>query len=454
MSLLQSFTDFITRQQLFTKADRLLLAVSGGVDSVVLCELCRQAGYDFAIAHCNFRLRGEESERDEKFVQTLGQRYKAEVWLQQFDTAAYARENKFSVEEAARKLRYTWFAALLAENKATVLVTAHHADDAVETLLMNFFRGTGLRGLHGIPVRQPQLVRPLLFARREAIEAFAREQQLTWVEDSTNAGNEYTRNYFRNELIPGLQKVFPAVKENLLQNIARFSEAAMIYQAAMDEIRKKLLVPRGREWHIPVLKLQKTRPLHTVLFEIIRDFGFTAAQTAEVAALLNSESGRYVNSATHRVLRNRKWLIIGERAAPDESVILIENMEEPVRFAGGTVTGELRDMDAGAPAPLSTSADCAQLDAAAICFPLQLRRWKAGDYFYPLGMRKKKKISRLLTDMKLSLNEKEKVWVIESARKIIWVAGIRIDDRFKITGATRRMLKLQLIRNADAESAR
>lgn len=445
MPLLKPFNEFIKTKQLFTPSTPLLLAVSGGVDSVVLTELCRQSGFMFSIAHCNFRLRGAESERDEAFVTELAARLQVQLFLKKFDTESHAKEAGLSIEEAARNLRYNWFAELAAAaGKDTLIVTAHHADDTIETLLMNFFRGTGIRGLHGIPVKQGRIVRPLLFARREEIEAFAAAEQLAYVTDSSNAANEFTRNFFRNRLIPELVRVYPSVKDNLLRNVERFAEAEELYTQSVNLHRKKLVEIKGNEFHIPVLKLQKTRPLLTILHELLRDFGFTSHQTPEVAALLESETGRYVCSSTHRVLRNRKWLIISPLQSAEESIILIEEGAAPIRFQAGMLSVEQADAGKDMQEKLSASPALAQLDAAGIRFPLILRKWKAGDYFYPLGMGKKKKISRFLTDEKLSLNEKQNTWVLESDRRIIWVIGRRIDDRFKISSKTKRIIKLRL----------
>ena len=241
MSLLKDFIRNIEQQKLFQKNDALLLAVSGGADSVALCELCFQAGFHFEIAHCNFQLRGEESERDEKFVVDLAEKYWTKVFVKKFETEKYAEENKISIQVAARQLRYQWFDELLQINEEnqqaftknpTFLLTAHHANDNIETLLMNFMKGTGIKGLQGILPKQEKIIRPLLFAKKEEILTFLQENNLEFVEDSSNASDKYTRNYFRNQLIPSIQKVFPKVEENLIKNIERFREAEVLYQAS------------------------------------------------------------------------------------------------------------------------------------------------------------------------------------------------------------------------------
>ena len=471
MNLLLKFQQYIKQQNLFQLKDKLLLAVSGGVDSVVLCELCKQAGYNFTIAHCNFQLRGAESERDEIFVRSLSNKYDVEVLVKKFDTEKYAAENKLSIQVAARELRYNWFQELTGNRQLAIgnkqlaidtaqtqgrnategsgcplpiahcLLTAHHANDNIETLLMNFFKGTGITGLHGILPKQGNIIRPLLFAKKEELAAFAAEHKLDFVEDSSNASDKYTRNYFRNELIPGLQKVFPQVEENLLHNIDRFREIEMLYQQSINQHKKNLLEQKGNEIHIPVLKLLKTKPLNTIVYEIINDYGFTSHQTEEVIGLLKSESGKYVQSATHRVIKNRNWLIIAPNQSTEAHHILIEKKDKQVKFEQGAIELESRSTVNGQP---STNNLVAQLNAAEITFPLLLRKWKKGDYFYPLGMQKKKKLSRFFGDLKLSLTQKEKTWVIEMDKKIIWVIGLRIDDRFKITEKTKNILQISL----------
>jgi tRNA(Ile)-lysidine synthase len=464
MSLLEKFKEYIKQQNLFQSKDKLLLAVSGGVDSVVLCELCKQAGYDFMIAHCNFQLRGEESERDGAFVKQLAEKYEVEVLVKKFDTQKYADENKLSIQVAARELRYSWFAELLQKIKTDFnlevqnspfrgapvgertqfrgfLLTAHHANDNIETLLMNFFKGTGINGLHGILPKQGNIIRPLLFAKKEQLSEFAVANNLNFVEDSSNASDKYTRNYFRNQLIPDLQKVFPQAEENLLNNIERFREIETLYQQSVQLNTKKLLEKKGNEIHIPVLKLLKTAALNTIVYEIIKDYGFTAHQTDEVVGLLKSDTGKYISSATHRIIKNRNWLIIAPNKTTEAENIFIEEDDRLVVFQQGQISLELFTTQNLKP---QTQNHIAQLNAANIKFPLLLRKWKTGDYFYPLGMKKKKKLNRFFIDQKLSLTQKEKTWVIEMDKKIIWVVGLRVDDRFKITDSTKNILQISL----------
>ena len=447
MNLSAKFGQFIQQGNLFQKADGLLLAVSGGVDSVVLCELCHLAGYRFVIAHCNFQLRGEESNRDEAFVAQLALNYKVPFFVQKFDTYTIAKSLKKSIEETARELRYQWFQQLLIQSQSNTLnpdslkyiLTAHHADDNIETVLMNFCRGTGIKGLRGILPKQGKIIRPLLFAKRLELEAFAANNQLAYVTDSTNAINDYTRNFFRNSIIPQVSEKYPEVKENVLKNIQRFTGVEILYQQAIALHKKKLMEQKGNEVHIPVLKLLKTIPLPTVLYEIIKEFGFTALQTEDVVSLLQSDTGKYIQSATHRIIKNRNWLIITPLKNELSINILVEQSDKKIVFEQGEITLQLKPV---AQHHLQTDPCMAQLDASHIKFPLLLRKWKTGDYFYPLGMDKKKKVSRFLIDQKCSLTQKELVWVLEMDKKILWILGMRIDNRFKITPGTKSILSL------------
>lgn len=453
MDLLQKFQQHWVKEfgQLTPGSCRLLLAVSGGVDSVVLVNLVAQMGFHFEIAHCNFQLRGAESIRDEVFVQSLAQGYGKEALVKHFDTSQYALEKKCSIQEAARELRYDWFAEILtywkqeidiSESRASAyLLTAHHADDNIETMLMHFFRGTGIEGMAGIsPVKPLQaLIRPMLPCRKADILAWAGQHGLEFVEDSSNASDKYTRNFFRNQLIPQIKEVFPQVEENLLHNMQRFGEAAELYRQSVALHLTKLVEKKGAEVHIPVLKWKMTRPLHTISWELVKPYGFSAAQVDEVIKLFDAGNGSFMASQTHRLIRNRKWIIISPMYTAIAQHILIEEGDRTVEFGNGQL--HLAPGD-GLPVVKNVSPAEALLDMDLVTYPLLLRKYRQGDYFYPLGMQKKKKISRFLIDLKLSKTEKEKVWVLESNKKIAWVVGHRIDDRFKLTARTARFLHI------------
>jgi tRNA(Ile)-lysidine synthase len=281
-----------------------------------------------------------------------------------------------------------------------------------------------------------------LFAKKEELLLYAKENKLAFVEDSSNASDKYTRNYFRHQLLPLLKSIYPNVEDNLLKSIHRFREVEILYNQALDLHKKKLVEAKGSEVHIPVLKLQKAIPRLTILYEILKDFGFSPNQTKEVEELLDSESGRYIASSSHRIIKNRKWLIVSPVSTVDAANILIEKSIAEVEFANGILHLKVIENNLSFQTP--SAANIAALNAKEVTFPLLLRKWKQGDYFYPLGMRKKKKLSRFFIDKKLSKTEKENIWVIESNKKIIWIVGYRIDDRFKIEATTTEVLQISL----------
>jgi tRNA(Ile)-lysidine synthase len=459
MHLQERFIEFIRKENLFQADEPLLLAVSGGVDSVVMCELCYQADYKFVIAHCNFRLRDKESERDKEFVEALAKKYGVEILIKEFDTQDYAFENKISIQEAARELRYNWFNKIIKKQElrsnpltsvngplptANWILTAHHADDNIETMLMNFFRGTGIQGLRGILPKQEKVVRPLLLFKKAELLQFANEQHLNWVEDSSNQFDKYSRNYFRNNVIPLIKSIYPQVEQNLLNNLQRFGEIETLYRQSVARHLENLLEQKGNEVRIPVLKLKKTQPLFAIVHEIIKPYNFTSGQVQELIRLMDSDTGKYIQSPTHKIFKNRNWLIISPRATEQAENILIEEPFSHIMFALGELHFQATQVNSH---QTQTNSDTAYLSAEEITFPLLLRKWKTGDYFYPLGMKKKKKLARFFIDQKLSKTDKENAWVIEMNKKIIWVVGMRIDERFKVTPAATEILVITLKRN-------
>lgn len=418
------------------------VAISGGIDSVVLCELCAQMNISFFLVHCNFKLRGEESERDERFVRSLAKKYNVAILIKEFDTKKYATGKKCSIQVAARELRYQWFTDLHQQDKNTYVLLAHHANDDIETVLMNFFRGTGLDGLTGMPsyVSYSFCLRPFLNNKRKEIERFANEHNLEWVEDSTNQSTKYTRNFFRKELLPMLKSVFPSVEENLVDNITRFKKINALYKIGADRLKKEVGENKGSDFIIPIHKL-KAYQQTSLIYEILKNYGFGEKAVEEVIKLLNSESGKYIENESFQIIRHRKNLIITPKFLEKRNAVAVEKDDPPIRLGDLNFKLHFYSVDK---LKLVRSENIAQLDAALIRFPLIIRKWVAGDYFYPLGIRKKKKLSRFFIDQKLSLPDKEKIWIVESEKRIIWVAGLRIDDRFKITERTQEVLELSI----------
>lgn len=441
MDLLTGFTSYIEKEQLFTRDQPLLLAVSGGVDSVVMAHLFKAAGFTFSIAHCNFQLRGDESLRDEAFVEDLATSMQVPFYKVRFDTMSHTTTHRVSIQVAARQLRYEWLERTMVKTGCSYIVTAHHMQDSAETVLMNLCKGTGIAGLHGILPKQTFLVRPLLFAQKADILAYASQHGISFVEDSSNITVKYTRNFFRHKVIPVIQESYPGVVANIAGSIERFREAEILYAQAIEKHLKRLVVQKGNMYMIPVLKLQKTIPMQTVAWEIFRQYGCSPAQLPQVIELLNSSSGKLVETSSHRIIRDRQWLLVTPLTEEEAAVIVIEKDRTSVATSTGILrlkTSARKDA-AGIPA----AADIACLDRQSLQYPLLLRKWKQGDYFYPLGMRKKKKLSRFFIDQKLSLPQKENIWVLESARRVVWIVGLRIDDRFKITDHTKELLTIE-----------
>jgi tRNA(Ile)-lysidine synthase len=449
MDLLSRFLMYIESNALFNRNDHLLIATSGGVDSVVLAELCSVAGYKFTLAHCNFQLRGEESRRDEAFVKMLAKRYSVNLFDRRFDTEKYANENKVSIQVAARDLRYAWFNELIEGDLVKVtdakkwIVTAHHLDDNIETVLMNFFKGTGIAGMRGMLPKSGAVIRPLLFARKEELIQFAKANNLEWMEDSSNQSDKYSRNYLRHQVIPLIEQIYPAAIQNIANSVERFREIEKFHATAIHAQIKKLVEVKGHEQHIPILKLKKLSSAKTILYALLQQFGFAPVRVDEVMHLMDSDTGKYLLSSTHRILKNRNWLIISPIDPLQQQQIVVGH-EGAYPFEHGTLQLAKKPVSG---TPVNANNGTALLDAQKINFPLMLRKWKQGDYFYPLGMNKKKKLARFFIDQKLSLNQKEKAWVVEMDKKIIWVMGMRIDDRFKVTPNTKEILQIELHQN-------
>jgi tRNA(Ile)-lysidine synthase len=451
MDLFQSFTKHWKQAFPQYQMDNclLLLAVSGGLDSVVMTHLLAEMGFTCCVLHVNFQLRGVESERDENFVRALAKESGMEIFVERFETLEYAKLNGIGIQEAARNLRYQWFETkrkdcrLQFPDKNVLILTAHHANDNIETVLMNFFRGTGIQGLRGIAAFQKErfLLRPLLPFKKEELISFAKNHNWAFVEDSSNESNKYTRNFLRNQILPELEENFPHVKDNLLQNIDRMKEVAEIYQEAIADRLKELMEWKGQECQVSILKLIKTAQLNTVIWELIRPFGFTVQQIPELIKLMEAPNGSSLYSATHQIIKNRKWLLMAKIQPLENSFVVIESSESAIEFVGGqldcTIITQPFTHDAN---PLKV-----MLDAKQISFPLLLRKPKSGDYFYPLGMQKKKKLNRFFIDQKLSKTQKEAIWILESNQRIIWVLGLRIDNRFRCEPATNAALQLSYI---------
>ncbi|MDO1445688.1 tRNA lysidine(34) synthetase TilS [Rhodocytophaga aerolata] len=437
--MLEKFKAYVQDKELFTPNDKVILAVSGGIDSVVMCHLFHQANFPFAIAHCNFGLRGEESDEDELFVKKLAKKYKAPFYSDHFEAAAFAEKEKISIQMAARTLRYEWFNRLAESEGYAYIATAHHLNDSVETLLLNITRGTGIAGLHGIQPKVNRLIRPLLFADKEEIHAYVVENQLAWREDSSNQSIKYQRNLIRHEVIPLLKKINPSLESTMEQTIERLTAVEHIFQAEVERVRQQVIRKQGDVEYLDFTFLQQeTEPL-IKLYELIKETHFSYTQAQDIWQVLEAEPGRRFESPTHTLVKDRTELIITPKQVQQFiSATITENQDF---FSNESL--ELRFQEVSAKNfSIPTDANIACLDKQLIQFPLKLRQWKQGDWFCPLGMNKKKKLSDFLIDVKIPLNLKSKIWVLTSNGSIVWIIGQRIDNRFKITEKTEHILQI------------
>ena len=440
--LLQKFTEFNRLKHLASRKKQCLLTVSGGMDSMVMCHLFHQAGYPFAIAHCNFNLRGAESDGDEDLVRAIAAKYKVEIFVKSFATKEYATQKNISIQLAARDLRYAWFEELRRDWKLDLIATAHHLNDNIETIIYNLIKGTGIRGLRGIPIRQEHIIRPILFASREEIEAYQKQHQLAFREDSSNADDKYTRNNIRHNLIPLMKEINPSLEKTLGDKIELFTELEAMYDKQVDKPVKGLFLQRKDDIYIPILKLKKTKNAATILFEYLKDFGFNAEQVEDILANLDNISGKQFITDKARIIKDRRFFILTQLAQKDFTAQLIRKEDAEVKLPNATLKLTTINKE-----QLKITADknTAFIDVSKLEFPLIVRHWKQGDYFYPFGMKmKKKKLKKFFIDQKIALNEKETIWVIESNQKIVWVAGHRMDERFKVLPGTEEILRVQL----------
>lgn len=443
--MFESFLKYIKEQKLIDPSDKILLAVSGGVDSVVLCKLLHQAKIKFAIAHCNFTLRGEESDVDELFVEELAELYNVAFHSISFDTNSFAKKNKLSVQVAARELRYKWFEEIKTQFNFTLIATAHHQHDSIETFFINLLRGSGIRGLHGILPKQGDIIRPLLFANKVEIETFAKKNKLKFRRDSSNETDKYLRNKIRHKLIPLLSTINPSANKNIADTIENLREVETIYLKSIEKKRLKIVEEKNGLVKINIKELQKLKSLSAYLFEYLYPLGFNSKIIDDILESLNSESGKQFFSGTHRLIKDRKYLIISTNdKIIDSKNINISVSQKEIKVGSNKIV--FKKMVHSKKVDLKASKDIAQVDFEKLKFPLQLRKWEHGDTFHPIGMKGKKKLSDFFIDQKFSLIEKENTMVLISDNTIVWVVGHRIDDRFKITDKTKQIYFANLLK--------
>ncbi|MDQ3192049.1 MAG: tRNA lysidine(34) synthetase TilS [Bacteroidota bacterium] len=443
----EKFLHFIQQHKLFFKGERILLAVSGGMDSVAMCKLFAISGFEFAIAHCNFQLREEESNQDEAFVKQLAQQYNVPFFVKRFATKAEAESLKVSTQMAARKLRYDWFETIRKEHKYAALAIAHHSDDDVETFFINLLRGTGIAGLGGINPKRGYLVRPLLFASRSEIQQFVQSENLIFREDSSNSSTKYIRNKVRHTLLPIMKEINPSIANTVKVEIQRFKQANQIYIQAIEEKRKKMLFRSANDgsYSLSIDELKKLTPLQTWLYEFLLPFNYNIETVDEIIASFSSISGKQFFSSTHSVLKDREFLIISPHKVSELAFTI--RIDKDTKKTELPFPIEFLKIKKDSDFKISEKQEIAFLDMEKIKFPLQIRKWKQGDKFVPLGMSGLKKISDFLIDLKIPIVDKEQVYVMQSGEDIIWVIGYRLDNRFKISTKTQDVFKAEVKKN-------
>lgn len=433
--ILSQFKDFIHQHQLINNDDKLLLAVSGGKDSVLMAHLFKKAGYNFAIAHCNFNLRGEESQRDASFVHLLSSTFDVPLHTKMFDTIAYSQAHQISIQMAARDLRYAWFEELSEEYGFTKIAIAHHSNDTIETVLINLTRGTGIAGLHGILPKNGKLIRPLLFATSEEIEAEIDKENISFVEDSSNLTTKYARNKIRSLVIPVLKEINPNLEETFLNNIERFSETEKVLNKVVSEIRNKIFELKDGIYYINKVHFKDLDPQKLLVTELLTPFNFSEGVVDLIIQNLEKPSGTSFYSPSHRLTFDRDNLLISKIMPELNPLIIWHSDIEEIDFLNGRMQVRLSDS-----LPLEFNSELAYIDFDALVFPLIIRNWEQGDQFIPFGMNNFKKLSDFFIDQKLPVPEKERIPILVNGNgDIIWVAGLRQDNRYKVSKATKKV---------------
>lgn len=434
--MLEKLNDHIFNNLPFLNGKKILLAVSGGIDSMVLVDLFSKLDFKLGIAHCNFQLREEESNRDEEFVKTQSKKYTIKGHYKSFGTKNYSEEKKISIQQAARELRYNWFNELLEKEGYDYLLTAHHLDDSLETFLINFTRGTGIEGLTGIPEVNGNVIRPLLIFSRDEIENYAKENKIEWCEDSSNASDKYFRNKIRHHVIPILKELNPSLLESFENTIKNISGTNTLVKDALNTNFKVIATQKNSETYFDVEKLIQLENNKSYLYEWLKPFGFSDWQS--IYELIHSQSGKQIFSENYRLLKDRNQLILSEIGINNnhESFSINEKENSIVKPINLSICNQSYISE--------PTKSCIFVNKEKLKFPLKIRKWQEGDYFYPSGMQGKKKVSKYFKDEKFSLIDKENTWLLCSNNEVIWIINHRADQRFLANNNTQQILKIEL----------
>jgi tRNA(Ile)-lysidine synthase len=436
--MLTKFESHITNHFPFLTEKKILIAISGGVDSVVLSHLCNQLNLSIYFAHCNFQLRGEESDADEEFVVSFGEKYACSVFTRKFETNSYADKNKLSIQIAARNLRYEWFSELVEEHNIDYIATAHHLDDSVETFLINLSRGTGIDGLTGIPKKNGNIIRPLLIFSKEELRDYAIQEGLTWREDRSNAETKYLRNKIRHSVVPVLKEANPSFLQSFTKTLGHLEETKAIADQKIKEVELSVVSEKEGVLKINIEKMLKFSNPKTYLYEILKKYNFT--EWSNIFDLLFSQSGKLVYSETHVILKDRDSLLVKKREEKNrnQTVYYISENQELIQ---NPIKLVIKKSDKKKSEPKNY----VLVNKNLVTFPIILRKREEGDFFYPTGMKGKKKVSKFFKDEKLSKFKKEETWLLcNSNNDIMWIVGMRQDRRYAIDATSKNILEFSI----------
>ena len=438
--MLNRFRKFIAENNLTNPGDRILLAVSGGIDSMVMTHLFLRLDHNMGIAHCNFSLRDEESDKDEEMVRKFAGEHNIPFFSTRFKTKIFAKENGLSVQMAARELRYIWFEKIRSENLFDKIAVAHNLNDNIETLIINLTRGTGIAGLTGMRPISNRIIRPLLFASRKDITEYCLQNQITFREDKSNSDTKYTRNKIRHLVLPVLKEINPSIETTLSETAERFTGINEMIAEYISGIMEKVSEKKNESIIFNINLLKPYLNNKTRLFELFRPYGINTAQTEDLINIFNGTTGGQVFTDSHRIIRNREEIIVSRLSAVNETDYVITDI---CGFRNVPVITSAEYIDITSKSKIPSDKSIACIDSEKILFPMTIRKWRAGDHFYPLGMKQKKKLSDYFIDNKYSRIDKEEKLILESAGEIVWIVGDRIDDRFRITSSTKKGLLIK-----------